>query len=658
MSARYALPFDDRCDLHLSILEAPFRPHPAVRKAIRDVLAKEPLSRYPLTDSAPQKKLRRQIADYLALPRDIAPDDHILLTNGSDNALRLIVEQFVHGHRDVLVPWPTYPHMVKFLRGMKIKKLTVSYFPDRPEEPNGVALKLARELGGKTDYSMVYICSPNLPFGYRVSAEDINQLASLSPSTLFLVDQAYEEFASDYVTDGADMAKFACAAKGENIVVVRSFSKAFALASLRIGYMVAHRRFLERVRSLWNEKNVISLAVAAASASLEHLDYYRARWTIVCETKRYFHHALKGAYSGGALDGHLDYEIVGSSSYFGNWILLYARRPDLAVERLASLGIEARNKHDDVPHAIRIAVGTHAQMKRVVHAVKLINLHYLMTKERGGSILIDLDNTLREGSRAGGRPLSGAVNFVERHVARVVVCSNNAAYTPREIVDDLREAGFSRELSVEQICTPLTRAAQIAQCGRAFAACPLVIAARDELAQFVIPSYDSDYDYAVGDYTCAFLLTANADRIGAHEMLALSVLARQHRPIFYSYDEQCCPLESAADWEHDHEIVAGLMRVLAVPEVGTVVDFLVNHAGGDRRMMVPLGKPNAKMALKHVKVNGFAREPAVMIGDSAKSDGGLARALKVPFVHFGGDQASANDDFTLCVSSLEELLPL
>lgn len=642
--AAYSLPFDARCDLHLSILEAPFRPHRAVQQAVRRELRTASLARYPLTASTEQKGLRAQIAEYLHLQAAWAPDEHILLTNGSDNALKLIAE-YVGGEADVLVPWPTYPHMVKFLQDSgALTKLPIKMSSAAPGD-NSLALQVAKALGAR-NHRAVYICSPNLPLGYRVAPDDVRRLASLFPQTIFIVDQAYAEFAAE--DDGKAMAKCACDAANGNVVLVRTFSKAFALASLRIGYLVASKDLRTCLSRRWNEKNVTSIAVAAASASLRQLPYYCAQWKEVRRTKSRFGHSIESALT----DQHPD-SIYGYEYAVGNWVLLSSRDPAALTERFASeFGIEVRNKHDDVPCAVRVAVGTPQQMQRVARAVRMINLHQTMYD---GTVVVDLDDTLRAGSRVGGAPLPGAIEFVRRHCERLVVCSNNAAYTPEEIVRDLHAVGFPIELSASHLCTPVSCAAQIARCGRAFVSRPLVVAANIHLVDFILAG--SQPAYEPEEYTCAFLLTASTSRLDDRVMLALSFLARARRPIFYSYNEQWIPFANAADASAKPEHFPSDCHSLALPEVGWLVNFLVHHAGGDRRRMIPLGKPSTRMLRAHRKHSINKAPIAAVVGDRVSSDGALARSLRVPFVHVGGDKGTAKrDDFTLRVDSLEELL--
>ena len=117
------------------------------------------------------------------------------------------------------------------------------------------------------DTTLLYICNPNNPTGTYRSYEDILALIeSVNESTLVVVDEAYAEFA-----DADDYGSFAAlASQTPNVVVLRTFSKIYALADLRVGYAVGHPDTLEAVASAQRPFTVTSIAQAAALESLKN----------------------------------------------------------------------------------------------------------------------------------------------------------------------------------------------------------------------------------------------------------------------------------------------------------------------------------------------------------------------------------------------------
>ena len=93
----------------------------------------------------------------------------------------------------------------------------------------------------------MYLCNPNNPTGTNWTAEEIKSFVAMSPNTLFVVDEAYYEFA------GNSSAKLTLS--HSNLIIARTFSKAFGLAAMRIGYTIAHPSLNFVINKMRNYKN-------------------------------------------------------------------------------------------------------------------------------------------------------------------------------------------------------------------------------------------------------------------------------------------------------------------------------------------------------------------------------------------------------------------
>jgi histidinol-phosphate aminotransferase len=212
----------------------------------------------PLSGGMP---LKQQIASYAGcIP------ENVLITSGSDDALVLLCRAFLGPHKSCLVPVPTYEHWctnVEASGATLVRLATADPFAVCEEE---IAKALALH-----HPTVAYLVSPCNPTGVQMSPATVQSFSSRFPDTLFVVDEAYVEF--------GDSAKqcVALACSAENVVVTRTFSKAFCLASVRVGYMIAHPNTVEqRLRPFYNPKSVNLFAVVAASAALRQFDsYYR-----------------------------------------------------------------------------------------------------------------------------------------------------------------------------------------------------------------------------------------------------------------------------------------------------------------------------------------------------------------------------------------------
>lgn len=130
---------------------------------------------------------------------------------------------------------------------------------------------------------LVFICNPNNPTGTALGADELTDFLDKVPSQVLVVlDEAYTEFTDDTVPDGMDLAR-----GRDNVVVLRTFSKAWGLAGLRVGYAVAAEPVVAALRKVYLPFSVNHVAQAAALASLEAEDEMRKRCAaIVAERGR------------------------------------------------------------------------------------------------------------------------------------------------------------------------------------------------------------------------------------------------------------------------------------------------------------------------------------------------------------------------------------
>ena len=108
--------------------------------------------------------------------------------------------------------------------------------------------------------AVMYLVSPNNPVGTQWTEDQVRSLATRYPKTLFILDEAYHEFASIDPKTKAPVTCARLAGEMTNVVVTRTFSKAFCLASVRCGYLICHPNLIEQLRVRYNPKSVNSLA--------------------------------------------------------------------------------------------------------------------------------------------------------------------------------------------------------------------------------------------------------------------------------------------------------------------------------------------------------------------------------------------------------------
>ena len=235
------------------------------------ILRESDIHSYP-DDTDIDTTLKQSLSSY----SDIPPDS-ILISNGSDNALKLCVDTIVERDDNVLVFLPTYTHFLQFLsiKGANIVQL---YIKDITIDTVIANIEKHRPV-------VVYICSPNNPCGYIWEPSTVELLSSRFPNSFFIVDEAYYEFGGKSCS--------ALVKKHDNIIVTRTFSKSFGLAGLRIGYLISNTKLINIFNNLYNPKNVLTISKKAAILCLtRYIDSFKDNINIVMHCKKILSNSL------------------------------------------------------------------------------------------------------------------------------------------------------------------------------------------------------------------------------------------------------------------------------------------------------------------------------------------------------------------------------
>jgi len=185
------------------------------------------------------------------------PADHVLAGNGSDECLALLVRALVDPGDRVAYPVPTYSlydTLVAVQGGTAVRLPWPSDFA----LPAGLVDARAR---------LTFLCNPNSPSGTLVPTAQVEDLARRIEGVL-VVDEAYVDFARE--------SAMSLVGRYPNVVVLRTFSKSFSLAGLRVGLAFGHPDLLAGLRTVKDSYNLDRLALVAAEAALDDLDHMRA----------------------------------------------------------------------------------------------------------------------------------------------------------------------------------------------------------------------------------------------------------------------------------------------------------------------------------------------------------------------------------------------
>ncbi|MEU2945567.1 histidinol-phosphate transaminase [Nocardiopsis alba] len=238
----------DGRSIKLSSNESPYGPLPSVREAIAEAAAD--LNRYP--DPAAEALVTR-LAERLGVP-----EDHVALGAGSVGMLQQLLEAVGEPGTEVVYAWRSfeaYPLLVE-LAGVSSVKV--------PLKEEGHDLEAMLE-AINANTRMVLICNPNNPTGTTVrEAELVDFLDRVPDHVLVILDEAYREYVRDpEVPDGISLYR-----DRPNVAVLRTFSKAYGLAAVRLGFLVGHPQVTGAVRKTLVPFAINHLAQAAGIASL------------------------------------------------------------------------------------------------------------------------------------------------------------------------------------------------------------------------------------------------------------------------------------------------------------------------------------------------------------------------------------------------------
>ena len=258
--------------LALSLNENPFPPLPSVRSAlIRSVCA---ANRYP--EFLPER-LRGLIADHIGVP-----SDRVILGAGATGVALQALQALTTPGDTIAMATPTFDGYPIIARMARLHSLTVPLNEHGRHDLDGLARAAA-------DARVLVVCRPHNPTGTLEPAAEVMRFVRRVPrDTIVLLDEAYIEFtAPEHRIDVS-----ALVARFPNVVVVRTFSKAYGLAGLRIGYGVASP---ELAKALWSQQlpfGVAITALLAVAASYEAEDELLQRVRLINAERRYLHMRL------------------------------------------------------------------------------------------------------------------------------------------------------------------------------------------------------------------------------------------------------------------------------------------------------------------------------------------------------------------------------
>lgn len=320
--------------------ENPLGISPKAERAIRDIVKQSFL--YPEVSCY---DLREVLCSHFSVEKD-----NLIICNGGDSVIYNIAMCLINPEDEIIIPqitFPMYEIIVKALNG----KIVYSSM-------NNLLIDLEDILNKITDKTkMIWLCNPNNPTGSIIEDKDLTEFIKKVPENIMIVhDEVYYDFADQkrfpdtigMIKNGAD-----------NLFIIRSFSKIYGLAGVRLGYGIGSKEMIGLMYRIRIPFDVSVLAQAAGIGAVNDKEFYNKSINLIETEKQYLYKELDS----------LGVKYIESHT---NFILInLGQRTDSIVEQLLNKGIIVRStKSHKMPAFFRITIGLHEHNIRFIKALK------------------------------------------------------------------------------------------------------------------------------------------------------------------------------------------------------------------------------------------------------------------------------------------------
>jgi histidinol-phosphate aminotransferase len=320
--------------IKLNTNENPYPPSPHVQAAIANV-AGASLRLYPPPRA---DELVNAAARLYGFSREM-----ILAGNGSDELLAMLFRAALARGDKVAYALPTYSLYDSLAAIQEARVAAVPLGPDFTQPLSQLAAKQA---------TLTIVCNPNSPCGSLAAPAQLDNLARVLDGRLLAIDEAYVDFAASNA--------LALVKRHPNVIVLRSFSKSFSLAGMRVGLCFAQPPVIEQLLKVKDSYNLNRLAVSAGAAALADIGWMRRNVERIKRVRALSEKRLR----------RLGFEVPSSQA---NFVLARIQGHDMATlaAALRRRGILVRHFPQSVfRDSLRISIGTPAQMNRLFKALQ------------------------------------------------------------------------------------------------------------------------------------------------------------------------------------------------------------------------------------------------------------------------------------------------
>jgi histidinol-phosphate aminotransferase len=275
--------------------------------------------------------------------------DQLVLGNGSDNVLEMIALSFVNDGDEVISSahsFSVYKHVTQLMNGVYREVPMKNYTVDLEA--------ISKQVSSKT--KVVFIANPNNPTGTACTSDQLSSFLESVPDTVIVViDQAYIEFSDPeyHIDTKSFISKF------PNVVITKTFSKAYGLAGFRIGYGMASKDIIDLFHKVRAPFNVNQMALYAADIALTKTEFISETTVSNRKEKTFLKEAL----------GRLNVTVLPSQA---NFLCCFTEGPSRDIyTSLIQKGIIIRSLESfGLPNAIRVSIGKNADNELFLEAYR------------------------------------------------------------------------------------------------------------------------------------------------------------------------------------------------------------------------------------------------------------------------------------------------
>ena len=326
----------------LSFNENPYGPPESVLKAMTNAF------KYAARYGYPDGGIEAEIAKHHGVETS-----NILLGAGSGEILEVVGATFLEGQKKVVGVDPSYNAVYQHATSIKADAIKIPLLKDHSQD---IPSMIEATKKNYRDVGFVYLCNPNNPTGRIVPKREVDQLLSSIPEDMpVLIDEAYHHFVEDrnYATSVPEVLK------GRPVIIARTFSKISALAGIRLGYAVARRDIIDKMRP-YSTGTISAIAKWGGVAALKDVEAQNQVKKVTLELRKKTVAELQSQ----------GFYVIPSET---NFFMVQTKRPvQQVIDEFAKRQVLVGRPFPPMLDFLRVSIGTEEEMKRFSVAWKEI----------------------------------------------------------------------------------------------------------------------------------------------------------------------------------------------------------------------------------------------------------------------------------------------